>query len=68
MLQAFLQLQRWQKKIQQLVTIISSTDCEDAQKGGIGLNNSFKQMAQLVVAKANGKETKQLEEKSCFNC
>ena len=36
------------------------------KKGGIGLNNSFKQMAQLVVAKANGKETKQLEETSCF--
>lgn len=36
------------------------------KKGGIVLNNSFKQMAQLVVAKANGKETKQLEETSCF--
>ena len=36
------------------------------KKGGIGLNNSFKQMSQLVVAKSNGKETKQLEETICF--
>ncbi|MGH2311404.1 GrdB-related putative oxidoreductase, partial [Enterococcus faecalis] len=30
------------------------------KKGGMGLNNCFKQMTQLVMAKANGKDSKQL--------
>lgn len=37
------------------------------KKGGIGLNDSFKNMALLTAKKANGSETKELEEQICFN-
>ena len=37
------------------------------KKGGIGLNNSFKQMAQLV-GKSKWKRNQTVRRKSCFNC
>lgn len=36
------------------------------KKGGIGLNDSFKQMAQLVVAKGKHEDTADLETNYCF--
>ncbi|MBM7710973.1 GrdB-related putative oxidoreductase [Enterococcus xiangfangensis] len=36
------------------------------KKGGIGLNDSFKNMALLAAEKAKGEDTKVLEEQICF--
>ncbi|WP_137662919.1 GrdB-related putative oxidoreductase [Enterococcus hulanensis] len=36
------------------------------EKGGVGLNDSFKNMALLAVEKAEGKETADLEKQICF--
>ncbi|MEG2504570.1 MAG: glycine/betaine/sarcosine/D-proline reductase family selenoprotein B, partial [Carnobacterium sp.] len=36
------------------------------KKGGIGLNDSFKHMAQLVVAKGKLEDTARLEAEFCF--
>lgn len=36
------------------------------KKGGIGLNDAFKNMALLVGQKANGLDTKKIEEEICF--
>ncbi|MGX7419798.1 GrdB-related putative oxidoreductase [Carnobacterium gallinarum] len=36
------------------------------KKGGIGLNESFKQMTQLAIAKGQGVDTTQLEKDLCF--